>query len=116
RVAMPDSFGSLGLLLGASSESVADIVEATIGELLFYDESHNTELARTALAYLEKNRNVADTARELYVHENTVRQRLDRIKIILGSAWAVGTSALDVHLALRAWALSSSTVNKGNKR
>lgn len=116
RVAMPDSFGSLGLLLGASSESVADIVEATIGELLFYDESHSTELARTALAYLEKNRNVADTARELYVHENTVRQRLDRIKIILGSAWAAGTSALDVHLALRAWTLSNSTVNRENKR
>ncbi|MCQ9370398.1 helix-turn-helix domain-containing protein [Corynebacterium sp. 35RC1] len=105
EVATDSSFGSLGLLLGAGEQALRGIVENSIGGLIRYDEAQGTELVDTALVYFESGRQVVKTAKQLYVHDNTVRQRLERIGRILGDDWAQGAASFDVHLALRAWAL-----------
>ena len=38
------------------------------------------------------------------MHENTVRQRVERIDELLTDAWRVGPRALDHHVAFRLWA------------
>ena len=42
------------------------------------------------------------TAAELYVHVNTLYQRLTRIGQLLGEGWRTGDTALQMHLALKA--------------
>lgn len=106
QVATRSTFGVLGLLLSAGAPTVQHIIDDTIGELVSYDEKHRTELTQTAIGFLDNGRSVSLTARSLYVHENTVRQRIERIGVVLGSEWSVGSRAFDIHLALRAWQIT----------
>ncbi|MBE0450845.1 MAG: PucR family transcriptional regulator [Clostridia bacterium] len=48
-----------------------------------YDEKYNTELFETAVIYIEKEGNIIETAKALFIHKNTVRYRLEKIKEIL---------------------------------
>jgi len=47
-------------------------------------KQHNTELLATLWAYLDNGRSLEATARELFVHPNTVRYRLKRISDVIG--------------------------------
>lgn len=107
EVATESMLGSVGLVLGAQDTALhRAIVQDTIGPALVYDTEHGTSMAPTALAYLDANRSVAATAARLHLHQNTVRQRLDKLDRLLGADWRDGTRVLDVHLALRLWQLS----------
>lgn len=48
-----------------------------------YDEENNTELKKTLLAFLECKFNMTETAKVLYIHRNTLINRLNRIKELL---------------------------------
>ncbi|MFP7365273.1 helix-turn-helix domain-containing protein [Corynebacterium callunae] len=106
QVATPTTFGSLGLLLGLESVALNDIITDTVGALLDFDQRNNAELATTAAVYFDNARNIAATAKTLFVHSNTVRQRIDKISSIIGEDWATGPRSFDIHLALRAWQIT----------
>ncbi|BDF06232.1 PucR family transcriptional regulator [[Clostridium] hylemonae] len=48
-----------------------------------YDEENNTELVHTLLGFLEHKFNVSETAKALYIHRNTLINRLNKIKELL---------------------------------
>ena len=52
--------------------------------LLEHDRKRRTALLDTLEEYLARRRSVADTARALYIHPNTLRQRLGRIERVTG--------------------------------
>jgi sugar diacid utilization regulator len=52
--------------------------------LLAHDTQRRTALLDTLEEYLARRRSVADTARTLYIHPNTLRQRLARIERVTG--------------------------------
>jgi GAF domain-containing protein len=52
--------------------------------LLEHDRQRRTALLDTLEEYLARRRSVADTARTLYIHPNTLRQRLARIERVTG--------------------------------
>jgi hypothetical protein len=47
-------------------------------------QSHSTELLATLWCYLDNGRSLEGTARELFVHPNTVRYRLKRVSEVIG--------------------------------
>lgn len=47
-------------------------------------QQHSTELLTTLWAYLDNGRSLEATARELFVHPNTVRYRLKRVAEVIG--------------------------------
>ena len=47
-------------------------------------QSHSTELLTTLWCYLDNGRSLEATARELFVHPNTVRYRLKRVSDVIG--------------------------------
>lgn len=51
--------------------------------LLRYDEENNTELTQTLLGFLEYKFNMSETAKALYIHRNTLINRLNKIKELL---------------------------------
>ncbi|MEV6750467.1 helix-turn-helix domain-containing protein [Streptomyces sp. NPDC051080] len=55
---------------------------------------------RTALACFTCDGNLSRTASSLYVHVNTLFQRMDRISALLGPRWRHGDHALQVRLTL----------------
>lgn len=54
----------------------------TIGALAAFDRENNTELIKTLEAFFECDCNIEQTSKKLFVHYNTVVQRLKRIETI----------------------------------
>ncbi|WP_345714287.1 PucR family transcriptional regulator, partial [Kineococcus glutinatus] len=101
-----DDLGVYGLLLHeAGREDLARFVQRVVGPVLAHDAERGSDLARTLLAYYDAGGNLARTAGALYVHVNTLYQRLERIGSLLGDGWRCGDRALQVHLALRVHAV-----------
>jgi GAF domain-containing protein len=61
-----------------------DRLFVALERLLEYDERRRTQLLPTLEQYLGDRRSGATTARKLFIHPNTLRQRLDRIKTVSG--------------------------------
>ncbi|MGH3653044.1 helix-turn-helix domain-containing protein [Glutamicibacter sp.] len=96
-----ESLGTIGIFLAnADAQTIQQTLRLTLGPLLDYDQKSGSALADTALAFLDESRNVVRTAAVLGCHANTVRQRLDRINLMLGEGWSEGRLALDHHVLL----------------
>ncbi|MFB6781837.1 helix-turn-helix domain-containing protein [Streptomyces sp. NPDC056352] len=96
-----EDLGIHGILLGPAGRDELDrFVRRTIGPLVDHDATRGSDLVRTALTYFTCDGNLGRTATALYVHVNTLYQRIDRISALLGPQWRHGDHGLQVHLAL----------------
>jgi sugar diacid utilization regulator/GAF domain-containing protein len=86
--------------------SLSKFLDATIGALVSHDRKRGSELASTLLCYFDSNQNAKIAAQRLQIHVNTVRQRLATIEDLLGH-WGNASRALEIHIALRLWSLST---------
>jgi len=68
----------------AGAAGVRDSSQERLERLVDYERRRGTELLRTLEVYLDQKGNVARTARALYMHPNTLRQRLARIEAVSG--------------------------------
>ena len=75
--------------------------------------SHSPELLETLGTYLETGRSLESTARELFVHANTVRYRLKKISEIIG--WDA-TGAREAFILQVAMVLGSMSETESRKR
>ena len=65
-------------------ERVGEEGTRPLARLAEYDERRSTSLVRTLEEFLRRRGNVSATSEALYVHPNTLRQRLRRIGEISG--------------------------------
>ncbi len=56
-----------------------------LGDLINYDRSHNGELLNTLWRFLRENCNASRAAEKLYIHRNTMNNRLRQIFDLLGT-------------------------------
>jgi GAF domain-containing protein len=82
-------------------------VEA-IRTLADYDRRRGSQLVTTLEQYLEDRRSIAETARALTVHPNTLRQRLERIQTLTGLDIA-SADLLSLELAIKLARLRGSS-------
>ncbi|MGA8996197.1 MAG: helix-turn-helix domain-containing protein, partial [Nocardioidaceae bacterium] len=68
--------------------------------VLAYAASHGTELLATVEAWFAAGGRPSATAQRLHVHPNTVAQRLDRVRTLLGDGWRDPARTLDLQMAL----------------
>ncbi|MGB8941490.1 MAG: helix-turn-helix domain-containing protein [Streptomyces sp.] len=98
-------FEELGLcrMMGTGDgEREADrFVREWLGELLDYDDRHNTELVMTLSRYLESGGSYDTTSERLLIHRSTVRYRLQRIREITGHDLGDVETRLNLHVATR---------------
>jgi sugar diacid utilization regulator len=71
-------------------------------------QDHSTELLTTLWCYLDNGRSLEATARELFVHPNTVRYRLKRISEVIGYDATGSREALILQAALVVGAIAGS--------
>ncbi|KIL42445.1 purine catabolism regulatory protein-like family [Gordoniibacillus kamchatkensis] len=71
-------------LLIESSEHVnfEPLIEKKLGKLSLYDKENGTDLVTTLYYYLATGGSLIETANRMYVHRNSVKYRIDRIKEI----------------------------------
>lgn len=95
-------FSDLGvyrLLSEVDQGLLNDFAKEALGEL-FDPVGGKAELRRTLAVLLETNLNVAQTARELHYHYNSVRYRTAQLEKILGPFLTDSTRRLELHVAL----------------
>jgi purine catabolism regulator len=81
---------------------LANFVESEIGDLIAYDEEHQSGLLATLDAFLQSNGNKAATADALYLQRRSVYYRLTRIEELLGRSIEPADHRVRLYLALRA--------------
>ena len=68
----------------SSEEGVRDRYRERLDRLVEYDRKRGTQLLDTLEGYLDHRGNVVATSRALFIHPNTLRQRLSRIERVSG--------------------------------
>jgi len=96
-----DGLGAYRYLVHLSLDDAPhDRLCEAIERLLAYDERRETQLLATLEQYLADRRVGTSTARKLFIHANTLRQRLDRIQKLTGLDLA-GEDLLSLELAVK---------------
>lgn len=84
---------------------VLDFLRETIGLLLHHDREHGTELVKTLEVFFIHNGNESQMARDLFIHYNTVRNRLQRISEVCRLDLKQPEDRFSLELALRLYKL-----------
>lgn len=95
-----EDLGVERLLANTADEELMSYWRALIGPLVDHDATHGSELLPSLARFLAV-RNVAEAARQLYVHQNTLHKRLDRIESIIGAFQGHPDRCLELGLAIR---------------
>ena len=83
-----------------SANELDATIESVLGRLIEHDAKRSTQLADTLHAYLDNRQNARATAGVLLIHVNTLHNRLETIRALLGP-WDTDGRIVDIHLALR---------------
>jgi hypothetical protein len=79
-------------------------------------QAHSTELLTTLWSYLDNGRSLEATARELFVHPNTVRYRLKRVTDVIGWDATGAREALILQAALIVGAIAEPDPNRPTRK
>ncbi len=60
------------------------MISEALNTLKRYDEENHTELFQTLKVYLRQERNLLQTAKQLFIHRSTLSYRIERIRAITG--------------------------------
>lgn len=95
------TFAPYTVLFDGDGSRAADFIESTLHDVLAWDERRGTDLFETLLASLDEQGSITGIARRLRVHQNTVRQRLDRISTMLPEGWQLPDARFRLETAVR---------------
>lgn len=89
------------LLQFATTQNPNEFYCDALERLLEYDQQADKELVKTLAAFLECNGNLTETSERLYIHRNTLKYRLERIRDITQIDLDDSENRLMLHLGLK---------------
>lgn len=87
--------------LASIHENLRDLISDGFSRLVLWDKTYKTELVKTLEAYLLHRGNVANCARTLRFHVNTIKYRLGKIEEITGCSLSDGESYFKLALSMK---------------
>ncbi|WP_406381691.1 PucR family transcriptional regulator [Streptomyces sp. NBC_01618] len=100
-VAAYDDLGLFKLLAQVEEAELQTFVDEVLGPLTKLPEQERNELLKTLETLVEFNMNMAETARHLHYHYNTLRYRLAKLERLLGPFSSSTATAVKVFVALQ---------------
>ena len=101
RVAFWNDMEIYNLLLNAGSR-LEQFYRDILGAIDRPDLKNRQELLKTLEVFLECQGNVVEAAEKLFIHRNTLRYRLERLKKLLGRDWDNPDYRFTLWMALKA--------------
>jgi sugar diacid utilization regulator len=89
----------------ARMDDVRDVYQDQVARIDSYDRRKNTDLLTTLETYLECAGNLTKTAERLYVHRNTLIQRLDRLQSLCDIDLQERSNWLTLQVAIKIYKL-----------
>ncbi|HEY5854158.1 MAG TPA: helix-turn-helix domain-containing protein [Aldersonia sp.] len=89
------------VLFGADPDALPAFIDQLIRPVIDYDTAHGTDLVATLRAFVRNDASPTKTARALNYHPNTILQRLDRLKSLLGPDWRTDEHLFRISTAVR---------------
>jgi sugar diacid utilization regulator len=96
-----EDIGYVRLLSYIHNDLLKDFSKQYIGNLIDHDREYGTDLVQTLSTYCAQNGDIARCAESLYIHQNTLRQRLKKIEHILNIELHQYTSLVNLILSLK---------------
>jgi DNA-binding PucR family transcriptional regulator len=104
--ATADELGIFGhMFVHQSPTDLRTFIEKMLGGLIVHGDAEASTLLVTLDAYFQQAGHLANTARALRVHINTLYGRMARLANVLGPDWQESDRRLELHLAVRLHAL-----------
>ena len=92
----------MGVLLHPVNEQTLPVfVRLILGKLHEYSVAHNINLIESLECYLKHNCCIQSAARELFIHPNTLRYRLEKAEKVSGLDLADNDTKLELQLAIK---------------
>jgi GAF domain-containing protein len=104
-----DELGAQRHLFAVAREGTRDAFQERLERLIDHDRARGSQLFRTVETYLECMGNAKLAAERLFVHRNTLRQRLDKVRRVAGIDLGDPAQWFDLMMAVRVIRLRAST-------
>ncbi|MFD3505482.1 PucR family transcriptional regulator [Streptomyces sp. NPDC058678] len=112
-----EDLGVVGLLLQLEDQrAVASFSDRVLGALRQSDLERSTDLILTLRTYLAHDCRADVSAQELFVHKNTISQRLRRIEKLTGLSLASPSDVLQFSAALAADGIRAASAPSATER
>ena len=100
RIYRYDQLGIYKLLFKVDRSALEDYYNEVLSTLAQYDKEHEGDLLNTLSQVLEEGGNFNNIANKLYVHRNTLKNRLKKIETITGCTLANPRDRVKLEFAL----------------
>lgn len=107
-----DQLGLFRILAQVGDNELGTFADETLGPLLHLNEPERAEMLATLEALVEHNMNMAETARHLHYHYNTLRYRLAKLERLLGPFSTSTAVTIKVCVALQIRAMRSNLATR----
>lgn len=99
--------GGLRLLLHVHEEILSDYYREYLAQLIESDKNNGTEYIKTLKAYFRHHGLINEVAESLFVHPNTLRNRIKRIEEITGTDLQNSQEFMNLNIAIKVHSLLS---------
>lgn len=82
-------------------EELVSFFSRTLGPLYEYDQNNHSNLIETLICLVSNQLNIAKTARQLYIHRNSLLYRIEKIEGILVSDFKDSEELLKLQIAIK---------------
>ncbi|MFA5536546.1 MAG: helix-turn-helix domain-containing protein [Bacillota bacterium] len=96
-----DEMGFLKFIFTAPAEELQEFKNRILWKVVAYDLEMGTDLLNTLRTYVDRRAQVASSAKSLFIHENTLRNRLKKIEELLDMDLNQVDHLVNIYIALQ---------------
>lgn len=102
KVAHFDEMGLYRILFDKRNKQELDLLlEETLGKIYSYDKEKGSDYLQLIKVFFNNNYSMQDTAKAMFVHYNTIRYRIGKIKNLFGFDLSETDVRMQLHICLR---------------